>query len=394
LIEGKRQVVAILHVATREHEPYSDRHLEVLSNLGARTLPAINRSILRSRLDEVGAALDIVGSSPALLTLEREIKRAATHDKGPVLITGERGSGKEVAAWAIHCWSRRRKQPFVPVLASAFAEDLVADELFGHERHAFTGAARHRAGRFGAANGGSLFLDEVGDLPLPIQATLMRVIDYGEISRVGRDQPIKVDVRVIAATNRDLATAMDEGAFRRDLYDRLHVFELEVPPLRSRPEDIAPLFSFFLQRQCEITNRQIMLSGEGLCERCRACIPGCVRPEVFDALTAYHWPGNIRELANLAERLAVMLPDDVLDVHHLPGAIRSAYQRRATGTASRDEVAAAASSLRLDAFIRQHIERVLALTGQNQTRAAKLLGLPLSTLRNKMKKLGVRVERA
>lgn len=384
LLEGRRQVVAVLGLASSRPRPLADGTVARVAALGLSAVPAINRTVLRETLAGMGSGQQIVGTSEALQALESRLKQSASFGDGPVLINGERGSGKELAALAIHAWSRRRGGPFVPVLASALPESMVADELFGHERHSFTGAAAFRPGRFGAADRGSLFLDEVGDLPLAIQSTLMRVIDQRELPRIGRDLPLKIDVRVIAATNRDLSVAMAKGEFRRDLYDRLSVFGIKVPPLRERREDIPLLVSFLLRRHCGELDRRLWLQGDGVCGSCGAVGIGCATRDFLAALQEYSWPGNVRELENVVASMVANSPDDLLDVRHLPPHILRGVEPPGSAISVTED-----EDLTLDRATRAHILRVLALTGNNQTRTAKLLGLPLSTMRNKMKRLGL-----
>lgn len=378
MLEGQGTLGGFLYLeSSRTHWP-SERQASLLERLAVAALPAIYRAILRERTARAGAAFDVVGLSPAFLDLERKIRLIARLDHGPVLITGERGSGKELAARGIHAWSSRWERPFVPVLVSAFTEELCADELFGHERHSFTGAASEREGKFKAADGGTLLLDEVGDLNPKVQAGLLRILETGELSRIGRDLPLRLDTRVVAATNLDLHRLMEERRFRRDLYDRLRVFELRVPPLRERREDIPLLVNHFLARHCADVARKWTLVRDIECPACplTTSLP-CATPDFYRTLARYPWPGNIRELHHLVLRLLAAVPEDPLDACHLPRRFREPTLRPP------DE----AEDLTLDGAIRAHIQRVLARTQFNQSRAARLLGIPLSTLRSKIKKL-------
>lgn len=384
LLDAKK-VVGIIHVESSDPRHYGGSHLQKLETIATQIVIAIGRLALRDDAKKSGAPLDIVGISPAFLEVERQIKRAA-HSSGPVLITGERGVGKELASRAIHSWGTRRGGPFIPVLASALTESLFADELFGHERHAFTGASQSRSGKFQAADGGTLFLDEVGDMPAVIQSSLLRVIDKGEVTRIGRDLPLRVDVRVVAATNSEVRELIDQGKFRADLYDRLSVFEIRVPPLRERKLDISILASHFLRKYCKQMGRDFLLGGKSACAVCKHADPvRCATDEFYLALEAYEWPGNIRELGNLILRLLATVSDDVLDVKHLPQALRD---RTKPATNCRPE------SLTLDQAIKSHIERVLKTTGHNQSRAARVLGIPFSTLQSKIKKLGIQITKS
>ncbi len=385
LLDGKK-VVGFIHVESSRPRYYIDSHLQKLQNMAKEIVIAIERLLLREDAAKSGTPLDIVGVSPAFLEMERQIKRAAAHSTGAVLITGERGSGKELASRAIHSWGKRRGKPFIPVLASALTESLFADELFGHAKHAFTGADQFRSGKFQAAEGGTLFLDEVGDMPAVIQSSLLRVIERGEVTRVGCDLPLRVDVRVVAATNRDLAELINQGKFRADLCDRLSVFEIRVPALRERRSDIPLLVSHFLKKYCEQVGRDFMFSGRSGCAVCKFTDPAsCATSDFYEALEAYDWPGNVRELANLIVRLLATVPDEILDAKHLP----EQYRRRGTAKAP----SSAATDLALDTQTRQHIERVLQMVDYNESRAARILRIPRSTLRSKIKKLGIETKR-
>jgi len=390
VLEGRRRALGVLGIGApglASHTGGTEDLVTRLTLLARDAVPAINRILLREALGEMGAASQaVIGISPAFQQLEEEIKRAARFGDGPVLITGERGTGKEMAALAIHALGRRRGKPFVPILASALPESLIADELFGHEKHSFTGADQARLGRFGAAEGGTVFLDEVGDLPEGVQAALMRIIDRGELTRVGRDLPLRVDVRVITASNRNLEVAMKEGRFRRDLYDRLSRAHIRVPPLRERPEDIRLLAGFFLWKHCQRLARHRWLSEDGVCGPCTfGSGIGCVSDGLFSLLCGHDWPGNIRELENVIASLVVRFPDDFLNAKRLSEVLEGSGPRTKQGGGG----PVSTPDLRLSNAVRLHLERVLELAGYNQSRAARLLGIPLSTMRNKMKKLGL-----
>lgn len=382
-----RTIVGILAVESSRTDSYTEEMRVKIETLAAVATLAISRVLLRERLTATGVSIDLVGISPAFLELERQVKNAAAYSSGHVLITGERGSGKELAAQAIHGWSDRQDKPFVPILASALAGALVADELYGHEPHAFTGASRRREGKFQAANGGTVFLDEVADMPMPIQSSLLRVVERGEMQRVGRDRPIHVDTRVIAATNRNLKDLMIRKAFRSDLYDRLSVFEIRVPPLRERPQDIPLLANYFLRKYCHEIQRHLKCSLDS-CAGCDWKVSlDCISDGFYEALQSYSWPGNVRELANLMLRLQVSVEDEVLRVEHLP-----AQFVQALGLPDSDQ-ASDHRDLTLEATVRSHIESVLRMTGYKQSHAARLLGLPYSTLQSKIKKLGIQIPR-
>lgn len=373
------QVVAVLHVEASAPRHYGERHLQELTTIAnAATVPVL-RSLCHQRAREVGADVDFLGVSGAFLDLEKQVRLAAFNNVGTVLITGERGTGKELVARAIHYWSERRTMGFVPVLASALAETLFADELFGHERHAFTGAALDRPGKFRAADGGSILFDEVADMPPVVQSALLRILETGELPRVGRDLPLRVDVRAMAATNADVHTLAASGKLRADLYDRLSTFEISVPPLRSRIEDIPLLASYFFRKHCHrARGGSLRPNQEAYCAKCNSCIlAACATEEFYKELQSYDWPGNVRQLEHLVIRIRATAPDPVLDITHLR-AVESTNRSRFIG-----------EDLRLNSVVRNHLARVLRIADYNQSKACRLLDLPLSTMRSKMKKLGV-----
>lgn len=313
-------------------------------------------------------APEIVGDSPALAFALQMVQRAADTDT-TVLVAGESGTGKELVARALHEASPRRDRPFVAVNCAALPESLVESELFGHARGAFTGAAGPRAGRIVAADGGTLFLDEVGDLPLAAQAKLLRALQEQEVVPVGSDTPVRFDVRVVAATHRDLDAMVDAGDFRLDLYYRLAVIRTELPPLRERPEDVLTLAHHFVERFKRQTRRQV----EGL------------SLEAQRALLAHPWRGNVRELANAIERGVVLTGRGMIGPDSL-GLTRGHRHRQTTGTDETSE------GLNLKDAVKQveHslIHRALQQTNGNRTEAAALLGLNRTTLVEKIRKLG------
>lgn len=311
---------------------------------------------------EAGADLHACPSG-AMRQLVAAARQVAVTDV-PVLVRGETGVGKELVAQAIHDWSPRAKRPFVKLNCAALPEHLVESELFGHVRGAFSGAAADRPGRFATANGGTLLLDEVGDLPLGAQAKLLRVLQEGTYEPLGADRTVKVDVRVIAATHVDLEAAVRAGVFREDLYYRLALFPIEVAPLRARPDDLPVIAERFLH---DLACR----TGRG---------PWQLDPLVARRLQVAEWPGNVRELVNLLERATILEGPGTL---HLPGAT---VAPRRVAEVETD------TSLTLDEVQREHIERVLAETGgrvYGEGGAAARLGLKPSTLQSRMRKLGV-----
>ena len=324
---------------------------------------------LREELDTASMFEEIVGTSPPLRAVLANVSRVAPTDS-TVLITGETGTGKELVARAIHKGSARSSHPFVSVNCAAIPPALIASELFGHEKGAFTGALQRRLGRFELADGGTIFLDEVGDLPSDTQLALLRVLQEREFERVGGNRSIRVDVRVIAATNRDLNAAMGAGAFRSDLFYRLNVFPIDLPPLRERKEDIEPLIGYFLDRYARKAGKKIGSFDEG----------------TLEVLRGYSWPGNIRELQNVIERSVIVCETDTL-------AVDDSWLRRDSREPQRPVRSLAGD---LDARLREAIEAALAASRgrvAGPSGAAAKLGIPGSTLESKIKALGIRKER-
>ena len=335
-----------------------ERLLVLLRNASAAlALQAENR-----RLREAWA-VPIVGRSAAIRALLDQI-RVAGPSGARVLIEGENGTGKELVARALHAASPRRLQPFVAVNCSALPEELVESELFGHERGAFTGATQARRGRFEEAHGGTLFLDEVGDLSPRAQTKLLRVLEAGELHRVGGNRAIRVDVRVIAATHRDLEAAVRDGGFREDLYFRIAVIPIVVPPLRERTEDLALLVEHFAERLAREAGRA----------------PRRFSAAALEVLRRHPFPGNVRELRNLVERLLIMTPGEGVG----PDAVRAALPPAESASTEAGKLGAA-----VRAFERRQIEAALAAEGGSMTRAAGRLGLERSHLYKKMRKLGL-----
>jgi len=291
-----------------------------------------------------------------------------------VLILGETGVGKEVIANAIHHSSPRADGPFIKVNCGAIPESLVDSELFGHEKGAFTGAAKQKRGRFERAHGGTIFLDEIGELPAEAQVRLLRVIQMREIERVGGTDPVHVNIRIIAATHRDLPEMIRGGTFREDLWFRLNVFPITIPPLRYRTMDIPALVSFFIKKKA----REMNLNDE------KKPVPGSL-----EALQAYHWPGNVRELENMVERALIRGSASPLGKYLLFDELNLSFSPSYNQTVA---TPAGPPVLNIDDAMKQHIESVLHLTKgkiQGEDGAGALLGLPPSTLRNRMRKLGV-----
>ncbi len=337
---------------------------------------------LRREVRSRGGA-EMVGGSAALTRVRDLIERVGpTH--ATVLVTGETGTGKELVARALHAASPRRDRPFVAVNCAAFAETLLDSELFGHEKGAFTGADRSRPGVFEAAHRGTLFLDEAGDMPLALQAKLLRVLVDGSLLRVGSTEPRQVDVRIVVATHRDLEQRVRDGAFREDLYYRLAVVPIHVPPLRERREDVPPLVAHFLRQVA--TELKVR--------------PRTMTPEALARLTRYPLPGNARELRNLVERATILARDQVIGVEDLPAL--EPEPAEAGGPAGGDPVDRIVATLGervdlrelLDRIERRLIEQVLAEAGGVQAEAARRLGISRSDMSYKVRRLGIDVSPA
>ena len=308
----------------------------------------------------------IVGEHPSMQAAAREMQRIAATES-TVLLLGESGTGKELFARAIHQLSPRAAKPFVALNCAAIPESLVENELFGHERGAFTGADRRAPGKFELAHGGTIFLDEIGELPAAVQSKLLRVLEEHVVERLGGSQPFRADVRVVAATNRDLQQAADAGEFRRDLYYRLAVFPIRIPPLRERGDDVLLIAEKFLERfRRELRKKALKLA-----------------PDAVAALRAHNWPGNVRELQNVLERAAI-LNDGELTAAHLGLA---ANVRAAAATAG--DSLPAASSRAVQEVERAKIEATLRECKWNKTAAAQRLGISYKTLLNKIHAYGL-----
>jgi Nif-specific regulatory protein len=326
---------------------------------------------LRERL---GVQSEIIGSSDLMRHVEQEIARAAP-SRATVLIRGESGVGKELVARAVHFSSPRRKGPFVCLNCAALSETLLESELFGHEKGAFTGATERKIGKFEAADKGTLMLDEIGEMNPKTQAKFLRVLEGHPFERVGGSEQIKVDVRAIAATNRDLEKDVAEGKFRRDLYFRLHVLEIVVPALRKRPEDIPELAEYFLHRFVTETGSKI----KGF------------SPRAMEEMLRYRWPGNVRELKNVIERAVVLARGQYIDHEDLVlSALRTAGDSE-PGLGDGRMIASEPASLA--DIERQHILDTLRLTGWNKSRAATILGIERSTLDRKIRRYDLVEER-
>ena len=327
---------------------------------------------LRQELEEArklvasrDAGSPIIGHTPQMQQLIERINTVAQSD-APVLICGESGTGKELVAHTIHARSPRKNQAFVAVNCAAFPETLIEAELFGHERGAFTGAVRKREGRFKAADGGTLLLDEVAEIPLPVQAKLLRVLEEGVIEPLGTNNAVPVNVRIVSATHRDLKDLIAQGKFREDLYFRINVLDLNIPPLRDRRADLPLLMAHFLRR---------FYPGR---------VPPGIAPRAWAALMDYGFPGNVREFAHAIERAVVLAHGSEIDLEHLPSDIAGA------GTeTSRTEASFRPLGLMVKEFEKQYIVRALRLSGGSKGRAAELLGISRKNLWEKLKLHGI-----
>jgi DNA-binding NtrC family response regulator len=318
---------------------------------------------LETRLRAAEGPTQLIGDSAAMDSVSRLIDTVAPTDSS-VLILGETGTGKELVARTLHERSRRAEMPFVPVNCGALPENLVESELFGHRKGAFTGADQHRKGLFEVADGGTLFLDEVGELDKSLQVKLLRFLESGEIRRVGENEPFRVDVRVICATNRSLADMVEKEEFRQDLYFRINTFEIQMPPLRDRLDDLPELAQHLLLRRHS--------------DRAGGCPE--ISEQALQVLATHHWPGNVRELANVIEHAAILSGGGTITPNHLPQQFRSPARKPAAAT----NVGATPSLRDIEM---EHILTVLEKHQGNKPNAARELGISLKTLYNKLHQL-------
>ncbi len=364
---------------------FSDRDLELLKLFANLTASAARNAQAMDRLTRENLTLrdaapppTVVGNAPSIRAALRLARKVAP-TRTSVLLTGQTGTGKEVMARALHSLSPRRDHPFVAINCAALTETLLESELFGHEKGAFTGASEQRAGRFELAEGGTLFLDEIGEMGLSSQSRLLRVLQEREFMRVGGTQTLRCDVRVVAATNRDLKAESSLGRFREDLYYRLNVFPIELPPLADRLEDVPALVTHFLEQLGpELGIESLTIADEAL-----------------GAMSAYHWPGNIRELRNVTER-AALLSEGRIGLNELPHEVtsespqaddRPTWQQLAPNAPhAAPQAPVGTSGSRLANQERELVHRTLTLTGWNQTAAARKLGVTRDVLRYRVKK--------
>ncbi len=340
------------------------RLLRVLASLLANAVSKLRARTAAGESPDAYHPTNIVGRSKAMLTVFEQIDQVADAD-ATVLLRGESGAGKELVAQALHERSARAGKPFVKVNCAALPQTLLESELFGHERGAFTGAMTQRKGRFELAQGGTIFLDEIGDLPMHTQVTLLRVLQEREFERVGGADTLSVDVRVITATNRDLEALIETEAFRPDLYYRLNVFPIHIPPLRERRADVLLLADHFIAHYAGTLGRSVR----------RISTPA------IDMLMAYHWPGNVRELANCIERAVILTKDEVIRAQHMPPTLQTS---EATGTRDARSLEAAT-----DALEREMIVDALKTHRGNMAATARTLGLTERVMGLRVKKHGI-----
>jgi two-component system response regulator HydG len=343
---------------------FDELQLTLERSLAHQEMSKENKS-LKQLLTSSDTLSSIIGSSTPMKAL-KEMIQAIAPSEATVLILGESGTGKELIAKAIHGCSNRNSKPLVSVNCAALTDTLLESELFGHEKGSFTGADKRRDGRFMLANKGSIFLDEVGEVPLPMQAKLLRAIQEREIQRVGSDAVLHADVRIIAATNKNLLEGVKQGRFREDLYYRLNVVTLEVPSLKERTDDIPLLAKYFLQRHAEKNRKNII----------------DFNPLAMDCLIRHDWPGNVRELENAIERAVVLCTGHYVSERELPPTVTQSIAQSET----HDTTVSKMAGLPLEEIEREAIIQTLEKTGGNKTEAAKLLNITRTTLNNKIKK--------
>jgi len=355
-------------------KPFDQDDLRNVIRKAVRTREFNQNEVLMNE-DEIDR-YGIVGSSPKMTEIYETIRQVAPATTA-VLITGETGTGKELIAHAIHRNSPRRENPFIKINCGAITEHLVESELFGYEKGAFTGAIVTKPGRFELAHTGTLFLDEIGDLPRDMQVKLLHVLQNQEFERVGGVRTIKIDVRIITATNRNLLQEVKEGRFREDLFYRLNVFPIHLPPLRERQEDILPLMEYFLEKCNQKLDRHVRQDD----------------PRIREMFQQYSWPGNVREIENIIERLVLVSKDSQISLEDIPSEIKYALESPATTTEiSTDKPLKTMIKDHAEEMEKQLIAKVLDECGQNVTRAALQLGFSRKGLQLKMIKYGLRRE--
>lgn len=333
--------------------------VETMTDVTSLFIKDLEIEELRQELSHEYGFMGLIGKSPHMQKVYEQIRDAARSDV-PINILGESGTGKELVAQAIHGLSRRREEPFIRVNCAAMNEYLLESELFGHRKGSFTGAISDRKGRFEAANKGSLFLDEIGDMPIAMQAKILRVLQENEIDRIGDNNPTSVDVRIITATNKNINQIVENGSFREDLFYRINVFPISIPPLRERAEDIPALVSHYLKKISILNQKKI----NGLTQR------------ALDILERYNWPGNVRQLINVLEYGAITCKEDTIDSNHLPGYLteKPLSKEKETGKTDNEKQAV------IDALEKNNYSRM---------RTADYLGISRVALWKKMKRFGI-----
>ena len=383
LKQGSETIGAIEVLNTRNPKGFTEADLKFLTTFCGPAGAAIERAKAFSTTENVKNAFEeigqnhyrfIIGKSKAMQSVLDMARRVAPM-KTTVLLLGESGTGKEVMARAIHQWSPRAAHPFIAVNCVALTPELMESELFGHEKGSFTGAFAQKKGKFEVAQGGTIFLDEIGDLSASLQTRLLRVLQEREFQRVGGSKNIQADVRVLAATNRDLQQAIKAGDFREDLYYRLNVVSVTMPALRERSQDIAALAAYFIRKHCHEVKRS----------------PMTLAPSALACLESYPWPGNVRELQNTIERAVVLAPEPVITREDLPAEICHQNSVRTNGVPEMDDDGdSLLMAEAVDRFKRKLIRKTLEKMGGNQSETAKALGMRSSNLSRIMKQLGLR----
>jgi transcriptional regulator with GAF, ATPase, and Fis domain len=415
IVDAEGDLIGVLNVEAAEANAFDDDDLHVMESIGAQVSLALSNAQLYNRVSDFAREMkkqvdektlelriandrimeqqkllqkenralktivsrssgsrEIIGQSTAVASLLSMVDKIAP-TRVSVLIQGESGTGKELIAQRIHRQSDRTDKPFVTINCGALQEGLLESELFGHEKGSFTGAVAQKIGLAETADGGTLFLDEIGEMSMSIQAKLLRFLQEGEMYRIGGKHPIRVDVRVLSATNRDLETEVKSGRFREDLFYRLNTITLRVPPLRKRPEDVALLVKFFLE------SSRYGSSGRNL----------AIDAKAMEAMKAYAWPGNIRELQNTIEQLKILAEGPEIRQEDLPFNIRMAKSSNGSGNPSSGNGNGHAIAMTLEDLERNHILQMLAYQHGNKTKTAKLLGITIKTLYNKLHRYGL-----
>ncbi len=349
-------------------KPFDQVQLSLLLDRIVKSQEILNeRNLLQHKLDDLFGSKNFIGQSSAVKTVVRQIQHVSGTDS-TVLITGESGTGKELCAHAIHYSSQRRGKPFVILNCAALPETIVESELFGHEKGSFTSAFNRHIGKFELAHQGTLFLDEIGDLPLGTQAKLLRIIESQQFERVGGNETIQVNVRLITATNHDLKQAVSDGKFREDLFYRLNVINIHIPPLRERKEDISLLLEFYVHKFASQMNKPVQ----------------SISTKARSILLAYDWPGNVRELVNTIERAVVFCDSTIITEKELPSNFRNPQTENSANSNF--------PIMKLAEAERKLITRILTETNWNLRRSAKILDIHRGTLYSKIEKLNIKKE--